>query len=196
MANCVGYCFGWNPTIRAKFIGFNRWSAVIEGTANTQNKSAWNEGSQSQIDYYYVEALCSLVCICWWPCMQAIIPTQWMCVHSIVQSIFNQLFFCFKIAEDFITWYSLCYVMRGAEGVINSIVLFCGFAMNRNVYKCLCGICDKGCYRCCVQRTINTLLTRLNWTTNNFNSTTTEKHGIKYSCSNQLLHYKFGHLRA
>lgn len=97
-------------------------------------------------------------------------------VLCIFQSILNQLFFLLMIwvsiindrwytdkhKEDLLMWYSLCYIMRGIEGVINSVVLYCNFEINRNVYQFLCGACDKLCYDCFVSRTIKKLVASLN----------------------------------
>ena len=56
-----------------------------------------------------------------------------------------------KHQEDMLLWYSLCYIMRGIEGVVNSIVLFTHFEMNRKVYMILCRSFDKCCYQCYVK---------------------------------------------
>ena len=94
-------------------------------------------------------------------------------MHSITQAFANQLFFFmlifigltdspwYKHPENLNTWYCICYLLRSIQLVINAVVLFCNFEMNRSLYRCLCGYCDSICHKYFLQKTIESVVDEL-----------------------------------
>ena len=95
-------------------------------------------------------------------------------ISSVFQCICNQLFYLLLIWTSLLDdpryiatfhgegnlnmWYSINYGVRSIELALNSIIVCCSFEMNHNIYQCLCGCCDKICYRLCVKKTIHRVI--------------------------------------
>ena len=83
------------------------------------------------------------------------------------QAVFNQFFLLllvyigFTKREDGDLLFSIVYAVRAVEMALNSVILYCNFEINKKCYQCLCGYCNGVCYGFCVQKTIGTLIDKL-----------------------------------